>query len=239
MRAREDVSCFHEPFMYYYYKQLGIRTMPHFDAEDDHPREYEAIWAMLQKQALKSPVFVKDMSYYIYQKVLSDESLCKQLTNTFLIRNPLKSIISYHKLDAALSLEEIGLDAQWNLYHGLEEKMGVESVVIEAESVQENPEKMLQWFCNSIGLKYKSQALKWENTAIPKAWESVQTWHAEISNSTSIKRPEYSTDAELEQQFIDYAKSAKAPQLIDYLHYHRKYYDLLKSVARTQQQSRK
>lgn len=41
MRERGDFECLHEPFLYYYYEHLGKKSLPHFDADANHPREFD------------------------------------------------------------------------------------------------------------------------------------------------------------------------------------------------------
>ena len=55
MRARGDLDCLHEPFMYDYYINRSTRQMPHFDAMDEHPKSYEAIRDMILAKAEDGP----------------------------------------------------------------------------------------------------------------------------------------------------------------------------------------
>jgi hypothetical protein len=72
MRARGDLECLHEPFMYDYYINRSTRQLPNFDAIEDHPRSYDAIRDMILEKAERGPVFFKDMSY-------SHPSWCEEL----------------------------------------------------------------------------------------------------------------------------------------------------------------
>ena len=112
MRERGDLVCFHEPFMYDYYVHRKVRQMPHFNVEQGHPQTYAEVREMLLEQAQKSPVFFKDMSYYVMPHILSDMQFSESLVNCFLIRNPVATISSYFRLDPDVTCEEIGLEAQ-------------------------------------------------------------------------------------------------------------------------------
>ena len=232
MRARGDLTCFHEPFMYYYYKHLGTKEMPFFKADSEQPQSYPAVWSMLQKQAEETPVFFKDMSYYVYPKISSDSPLKDQLINTFLIRNPLRSIISYHRLDPGVSLEEIGLEAQWNHYSALANAADVKPLVIEAEAIQQNPEYTLGNYCNAVGLEFLPHSLQWENQSTPKAWESVKGWHKEVTGSNTVRQAEPLSQIQLEKQFAKYVSEADAPHLYDFLNHHKVFYERLRAEAR-------
>ncbi|MEZ5772186.1 MAG: hypothetical protein R3D61_11385 [Defluviimonas denitrificans] len=83
--------------------------MPHFEVQKDHPTSYAAIRDMILARAEKGPVFFKDMSYYVMPHILGDTAFAGRLTNVFLVRDPVASIPSYHKLDPDLTLERSGL----------------------------------------------------------------------------------------------------------------------------------
>ena len=110
MPERGDLDCAHEPFMYDYYVHRGIRVMPHFDIRPDHPVSYATIRDHLIARSERGPVFFKDMSYYVMPHILDDAIFAERLVNTFLIRDPVASITSYHKLDPEVTLDEIGED---------------------------------------------------------------------------------------------------------------------------------
>ncbi len=185
MRERGDLQCFHEPFMYDYYVNRQVRKMPHFDISPDHPVTYEAVRNMLLAQADSGPVFVKDMSYYVMPHILRDTAFAGRLTNCFLIRNPVATIASYYKLDPELSLEEIGLEAQWRHYSALVDA-GFDPPVIEAEAVRSDPRKTIARLWEKIGLDYREQAFDW-GTEKPGDWDQVYGWHKAVTASSTIQ----------------------------------------------------
>ncbi len=81
MRERGDLDCAHEPFMYDYYVHRQVRAMPHFDAQKGHPLSYRDIRDSLLLRAEKSPVFIKDMSYYVMPHILEDATFGHRLVN--------------------------------------------------------------------------------------------------------------------------------------------------------------
>ncbi len=57
MRERGDLTCFHEPYMYYYYVERAVRVMPLFDVDPEKPKSYEAIRDMLLEAGEARPVW--------------------------------------------------------------------------------------------------------------------------------------------------------------------------------------
>ncbi|KIC09027.1 hypothetical protein RA19_17200 [Leisingera sp. ANG-M1] len=227
MRERGDLDCAHEPFMYDYYVSRQVRRMPHFDVQPGHPVSYEAIRDMLLERAEQKPVFFKDMSYYVMPRILQDAAFRDRLVNCFLIRNPIASIPSYYKLDPDLTLEEIGLEAQWRHYTGLKQA-GHDPLVIEAEAVRSDTRGTLARMWEKIGLEFSEAAFDWQNEN-PKDWQQVDGWHGDVSSSRAIRPLTLEEIAGQERKF--FALARKEPRLLDYLEHHLPYYLRLKGAA--------
>ena len=130
----------------------------------------EAIRDMLLARAGDGPVFFKDMAYYVMPRILSDAAFIDRLTHVFLIRNPVAAILSYYKLDAGVTLEEVGIEAQWRLYDALV-GMGADPVVIEAEAVQRDTRGVMSALWQRIGLSMREEAFDWQDST-PKDLEA-------------------------------------------------------------------
>ncbi len=227
MRERGDMVCAHEPFMYDYYVHRKVREMPHFETEDDRPLSYVEIRNWLLEQAKSRPVFFKDMSYYVIPQLFEDDEFLSRLTHTFLIRNPVASILSYYKLDSEVTLEEIGIETQWRHFEGLRDR-GFKSVVVEAESIANDPQGVMATYWNAIGLSFVENAFEWGDAKLDD-WQQVSGWHQEVLGSSGI-RPVAKNDAERKQwQFDEQCKTA--PQLAEFLDHHLPFYKKLQNEA--------
>ena len=220
MRERGDLDCAHEPFMYDYYVHRKVRDMPHFDIQANHPVAYQDIRDMLVTRARERAVFFKDMSYYVMPHILNDASFQDKLTNCFLIRNPMASILSYFKLDPDVTLDEIGLEAQWKHYCALKDS-GQNPIVIEAETVRNNTRDTMAKIWDAVGLSFSEDAFDWQDKG-PKDWEQVGGWHGDVSTSRSIQPLMQDEAAEQERRF--YTLAAEMPKMLTYLEYHQPYY---------------
>lgn len=232
MRERGDLDCLHEPFMYYYYIERQVRAMPYFDVDASQPVNYQDIAQALYDRAQNSPVFFKDMSYYVIPEILNDEALLIRLTHSFLIRNPLKSIMSYHKLDNEVTLDEIGLEAQWKLYEKIQQVTKTSPVVIEAESVQISPESIIGDYWQQLGLDYRPEAFDWQNKSVPDDWAQVEGWHASVSASQGIQAKDKESDDQLHKQFQQYVDKTQSHQLAHFMEHHWPYYEKLRDQTR-------
>jgi len=225
MRERGDLVCFHEPFMYDYYVNRKAGVMPHFDIDSSHPVSYEDIRDNILSQAATHAVFIKDMSYYVVDRITSDQHISPHLINCFLIRDPLASITSYAKLDSNLSLEEVGLEAQWRHFTALCADTHADTpIVLDADDIRTNPAALVSRWWQQIGLAPCEQAFTW-HTDIPEDWKQVEDWHHEVSSANRIKPP---ASDERKQQLADFASlKLSRPQLEKYLQHHQPFYDKL------------
>ena len=230
MRERGDCTCLHEPFMYYYYVHLARKTMPGFHIEAERPTTFEAITAMLFKEAEAKMVFSKDMGYYVLPEITKWSDLATAITHVMLIRDPRKSILSYFKLDPDLQCEEIGLESQWRLYQWIEERSRIPPLVVEAEHIQQNPETEIARLWRKIGISHMPHAFNWDANKTPSDWRQVGLWHAKTQAEDSI-RTDTSTEAEIQRSFDEAA--GKRPALKNYLDHHWPFYLKLRDRARS------
>ena len=229
MRARGDVECLHEPFMYDYSINRSKRQAPHFDAMDQRPRNYDAIRAMILEKAEKRPVFFTDMSYCVMPHIAEDQAFFKRISHSFLIRDPKASILSYAKFDPDMSLEEIGLEAQWHHAQAVMQKLGLAPVVIRSEQVQADPEGQMRKYWQALGLSDKPEALHWNDPA-PEDCQQVQGWHGGAMSSTTIRPITADQRSRMEAEFRLLA--AAEPRFGEYLAHHLPYYTGLARFAR-------
>ncbi len=226
MRERGDFDCLHEPFLHYYYLERSERDLPHFDSERDHPTSYAETRDMILRRAETAPVFAKDMSYYVIPEILEDVDFCRRVRHCFLIRNPQRSIMSYYKLDNTVSLEEIGIEAQWRHFSGLQ-ALGIDdAVVLEAEAVQADTVATMSNFWRALGSDFRAGALNWEQQSTPQDWQYVQGWHQSVSDSSGIRQASEQDSEKTAAEFD--ALCLEAPQLRQYLDHHLPFYQRMR-----------
>lgn len=222
MRERGDLRCFHEPFMFLYYVGDGVKEMPHFMADPDHPTSYEGIRDMLLAAGETGPVFFKDMSYYVLDRMKADEPFARRLTNSFLIRDPAKSIASFYRKDKGVLLEEIGLEAQFHHFQWLAELLGKAPPVMDAADIEADPAGMMRAWCAAVGLQFLPHSLEWRQPPPPE-WTPVAGWHGTVMESQGIRRSKPSSET---GKMIP-LKSA--PHLLRYYEHHLPFYNQLRS----------
>ena len=232
MRERGDCECHHEPFMYDYYVHRAIRSMPHFDPDDSRCKSYDEICEDLASNSQQRTVFFKDMSYYVVPRLFENPDFALRITNLFLIRNPHRSIMSYHKLDPEVTVDEIGIESQLQHVTWLCKQTGEAPLVIQAEQIQQNPAAVLNQVFSTCGLSPADHVHQWQSN-VPDQWLEVSGWHQDVINSQGIRppRPEHQVDEEFRQY------SSEHPHLQHYLERHLPAYLKLKALSETQFQN--
>ena len=189
MRERGDLTCFHNPFMYWYYLGRGERRFASFEPDPDKPTSYDDIRALLREQADSGPVFFKDMAYYVVTELSGDKAFARELTHIFLIRDPALSIVCYRKLEPEFRDEEVGVTALRDLHDNLSAVLDKAPLVIDAADLAARPETMMRAVCEAVGLEFLPTSLDWQ-TPPPAEWQSVAGWHQAVSNSVGIRPAE-------------------------------------------------
>ena len=227
MRERGDLRCAHEPFMYDYYVHRKIRKMPHFDVQPDHPVTYDRIRDQLLNWADNTPVFFKDMSYYVMPHILEDPTFCDRVTHCFLVRDPLVSILSYFKLDPEVTRDEIGLEAQWNHYKGLVDR-GNKPTILSAEDIRADARGVIGALWQKIGLPHVAKAFDWQSPQ-PEDWQQVGGWHSDVSKAQGIRPVDQD---EVDKKTAEFKEMARQhPDMQRFLDHHLPYHQKLKDLA--------
>jgi hypothetical protein len=215
----KDFKILHEPFLYLYYLFEKRRALPHFDPDPGHPRSFEAIRDWIRGAADTQPVLFKDMSYYVVDHLARERAFFLELTNTFLIRDPAETVLSYWKVDPDLTLPEIGHESLYRHAMFLADASGERPIVVDAGDLVANPRGTLMAYCQAIGVPFKPEALAWD-TKDPGEWQSVEAWHQDVKATRGIVQTNDPAPDAL-------AHLRENPKLRAYEAHHRKFYEKL------------
>lgn len=221
MRERGDLQVLHEPFMYHYYLGGDRERFADFAPEAEHPVTYAAIRAMIREQAVRGPVFLKDMGYYVVDRLSDDPDFARQMAHAFLVRDPAEAVISYAKRQRDFTCEEVGLEALWRLYTRLRD-LGCTCHVLSSAAIRSDPAAAMAAYWAAIGLPDCPDALSWDGT-VPDGWRAVEAWHREVLETRAILPPDDGRD-------IDAELAALGAPFTDYVAHHRPFHDLLLAV---------
>lgn len=185
MMERGDFCVLHEPFSYVYYLDENRRPLLDLSEFAEFRRSYPEARDACLCAARDKPLFFKDMAYHALNHLLQDSSFLKQITHTFIIRDPSKSIPSHFALDPEVTLEEIGCEAQYKLFQTIVATTGGLSVVVDADDLQNDAQRTVQAYCRAVGIPYLADSLRWDRSCPPE-WYAWQRWHTDAAASETI-----------------------------------------------------
>lgn len=195
MRQRGDLACFHEPFGMAWYQGPEARAPRAPATECQRPTAtFEKIWTDILEAAEQRPVFVKDMPHHTDH--LWDDAFLDRITHSFLIRDPAKVLASLHRsyqkagISEGFEAHEISFGPQCALFERLADRYGTSPPVMDSDDLLEDPESMVQRYCNAIDIPFVAEALTWS----PGARDDVlwydgndEIWHASLRDSDGLK----------------------------------------------------
>jgi hypothetical protein len=205
---RADCEVWDEPFYAFSLKQRGNphplreEIMAHYDAD------YETVVArcLSPPGEDKSLFYQKHMTHHMLPGF--DRRWILQLTNGFLIRDPLLVLASYARKWETVTLRDIGILEQWEIFKLVADARGSAPVVIDAEDILADPPEALGCLCDALGIGFSERMLSWP--AGPKRFDGIwgQHWYNAVHASKGFARPTVSPEVALPEHLQRIADDA-------------------------------
>ena len=191
MRAfenRPDTAVVDEPLYAAYLALTGL----------DHPMREEVLasqptdWREVEASLL-GPVpggaavfYQKHMTHHMLPGFGLDwTAACR---NVFLIRDPAAVIASYTERRAEVTLEDIGVVRQAELFDREADRLGAAPPVVDSVDVLAAPEATLRALCGAVGIGFTERMLSWPagRRASDGVW--APAWYDQVERSTGFAR---------------------------------------------------
>lgn len=182
---RQDTIAFDEPLYAHYLRVTGVI----------HPGQEEILAAQenngnkVVKELMlsdfdKPVIFFKQMTHHLVEL---DESFLAQIKNILFIRDPKQIISSYAQVRPDVSMQDIGIAKQWELFNQLK-KDNLHCVVLDSNEILKSPEKVLSDLCAAIDIPFDKAMLHWP--AGPKKEDGcwAKYWYDNVHRSTGFER---------------------------------------------------
>ena len=166
MIERGDVTVVHEPLLAL--TEEGSVSLP--DASTARS-EAELLTGLL-RLGEDRPVFVKEVVDYDYRY----PARIAELTHTFLVRHPRRTIASHYAAKPTVTSPEIGYERLHDLFELAWKATGRKPLVLRAEDLLADPPRAVAAYCDYTGLPYRPEALSWQPQDRPE-WHRHRTWH--------------------------------------------------------------
>ncbi len=208
--ARADTAVVDEPF-YAAYLQLSGLEHPMRDeilaAEPTDPdRVIEKLLGPVPQE--KAIYYQKHMTHHMLPEI--DRRWFGRVRHAFLIRSPEDVIASYQVKRASVSLSDIGITQQVEIFEEVSGTSGARPVVVDSRDILASPETVLRKMCRTLGIKFDPSMLSWPvgRRQTDGIWASH--WYGSVEQSTGFSAPERSRqDRALNHENQDLADQAR------------------------------
>ena len=185
--SRKDTFVTDEPFYAYYLKETKLKHPMHREIITKYSSNYNEIIKYLTNKIPDNRKiwYQKHMAHHINN--FNSLSWILNFKNCILIRNPEYVINSYLKKNKLNNIEELGYIQQFKIMNYLI-KNNTPFIVVEADTLLNNPKKILKLWCEYLDIPFTQKMLKWDkgyhqNDGI---WSSH--WYNNVIKSSSFKR---------------------------------------------------
>jgi hypothetical protein len=184
---RGDCAISDEPLYAHYLAHTGL----------DHPgrdqiiAQGEADWRKVAARLLgpmpegRTIWYQKHMTHHLLPHIARE--WLRELTHVFLIRDPRAVVLSYVKTRPRVSVDDIGVLQQLEIYDYVQRQSGRDPLVIDADEFLGAPEVQLRALCGELGIDFTPRMLRWP--AGPRASDGVWAphWYAAVLRSTGFE----------------------------------------------------
>jgi hypothetical protein len=184
--ARSDTAVIDEPFYAAYLAATGL----------NHPMREQVLAAQSHSwrdvaTTLLGPVPTGKAIYY--QKQMTHHMLpdigrdwMTHCRNAFLIRNPLEVLASYTVKRAEVTLADIGIVQQHELFEREANRLGVAPPVVESNDILANPSRLLARLCAALEIPYTAAMLTWPAGRRETDGVWAPAWYSAVEQSTGF-----------------------------------------------------
>ena len=190
MRAfenRDDCVVRDEPYYACYLAATGIDHPMRDEVLGSQPTDWHAV-----VETLTAPIPVS--ATIEYQKHMTqhmvadlDETWLQGLTHAFLVRNPVDMVASYVKKRSQVSIADLGLPRQVEVYKFVCAATGQKPPVLDARDVLQVPETMLRGLCQQLGIGFSEKMLAWPPGLRDSDGVWASHWYNAVAKSTGFE----------------------------------------------------
>jgi hypothetical protein len=185
---RPDCAVSDEPFYAAYLAQTGL----------DHPMREEVLAAQPQDwRAVADSLVTEDPAAVWYQKHMTHHMLpgfgldwTARCRNAFLIREPAAVLASYVVKRAEVTLDDIGVVRQRELFEREADRLGHAPAVVDGADVLADPHGLLAALCAALAIPFDAAMLSWPAGRRDSDGVWAPAWYEAVERSTGFAAPE-------------------------------------------------
>lgn len=183
---RPDTAVVDEPFYAAYLAQTGLDHPLRDEVLASQPNDWRDVVPTLMGPVPggRSVFYQKHMTHHMLGSVdLGWVSACR---NAFLVREPAEVLASYSVKRGEVTLADIGIERQRELFERECDRLGAPPPVIEGRDVLADPRGLLNRLCSALEIPFDEAMLAWP--AGPRDTDGVwaPAWYDTVERSTGF-----------------------------------------------------
>ena len=184
---RPDCAVTDEPLYAHYLAHTGLEHPGREQVMAAQENDWRAVAAALVGPAPQDRAiwYQKHMTHHLLPHIERD--WLRQLTHVFLIRDPRDVLVSYIKSRPQVSVEDIGLLQQLELYRWVSSVSGTSPPVLDAAEFLQAPEAQLRVLCARLAVPFMPQMLHWRAGARDSDGVWAPYWYDAVLRSTGFE----------------------------------------------------
>ena len=128
-------------------------------------------------------LFIKNMTHHLVE---IDTAFMGSMSNVFLIRDPARIISSFHQVISSVTMTDIGVKKQYDLFEQLS-SAGFLPLVIDSGEILRSPEAALTKLCLNLGIEFQKKMLSWSPGPRPEDGVWAKHWYANVHASAGFE----------------------------------------------------
>lgn len=128
--------------------------------------------------------YQKHMTHHMIPAFPRDWIEHPELINAFLVREPERVLASYTKAWSTVTLADIGISQQAEIFDRVADRLGYAPPVVDAADILADPDRALRVLCTACGIAFDAAMLAWPagRRASDGVWAPV--WYKTVEAST-------------------------------------------------------
>lgn len=193
--ARPDTVVVDEPFYAAYLARTGLAHPMREEVLASQPQDWREVVAQLFSALPEGRRmhYQKHMTHHMLPEI--GREWLTRCRNAFLIRAPAAVLASYVQKRADVSLLDIGLPQQLEIFQQVSETLGKPAPVIDSDDVLANPSGVLSQLCAALGIEFVPAMLHWPAGRRDSDGAWAPAWYDAVERSTGFAQPKAAQSA--------------------------------------------
>jgi hypothetical protein len=207
--ARADTAVTDEPFYAAYLVATGVVHPMRDEVIASQPNDWrDVVRGLLGPVPGGKPVwYQKHMTHHMAPGF--GREWIGEVRNAFLIRDPAAVLASYIGKHAQVTLADIGIVQQRELFEQEAERLGRSPPVVEGADILAAPGRVLSALCAALGIVYDEAMLRWPAGRRDSDGVWAPAWYDAVERSTGFEPPTARAPVALRDELQRIAEAAR------------------------------